>query len=100
MEYSYWRRKIFSLSSDLKPPLEDKQQKRGENVENIKFTLDTQLNFMFSTYSPLFCCLSTRGPDVSHPSLRLLYIFSNPGLLCGVHSISTQTSQEGIECIK
>ena len=62
-------------------PLEDKQQKRGENVENIKFSLDTQLNFMFSTYSPLFCCLSTRGPDVSHPSLRFLYIFSNPGLL-------------------
>ena len=54
----------------------------GENVENIKSSLDTQLNFMFSTYSPIFCCLSTRGPDVSHPSLRFLYIFGNPGLLC------------------
>ena len=37
---------------------------------------------MFSTYSPLFCCLSTRGPDVSHPTLRFLYNFGNPGLLC------------------
>ena len=57
-------------------PPEDKQQKGGENVENIKFSLDTQLNFMFCTYSTLFCCLSTRGPDVSHPSLRFLYIFA------------------------
>ena len=39
---------------------------------------------MFSTYSPIFCCLSTRGPDVSHPSLRFLYFFGNPGLLCGI----------------
>ena len=38
--------------------------KMGEHVENIKFSLDTQLNFMFSTFSPLFCCLSTRGQDV------------------------------------
>ena len=41
-------------------PLEDKQQKSIENVENIKFSLDTQLNFMFS---------------------RFLYIFGDPGLL-------------------
>ena len=34
-------------------PLVDKQQKRGENVENIKSSLDTQLNFMFSTLSPV-----------------------------------------------
>ena len=25
----------------------DKQQKMGENVENLKFSLDTQLDFMF-----------------------------------------------------
>ena len=37
----------------------------GENKESIKFNLDTQLNFMFSTFSPVFCCLSTRGLDVS-----------------------------------
>ena len=66
-------------------PLVDKQQKRGEHVENIKFSLDTQLNFMFSTCPPLFCCLSTRGPDVSSRfslSLRFLYISGDPGLLC------------------
>ena len=76
-------------------PLGDKQQKRGENVENIKSCLDTQLNFMFSTYSPLFCCLSTRGPDVSHPSLRFLYIFGDPGLLLILHShvVSISTSK-------
>ena len=39
---------------------------------------------MFSIHSTLFCCLSTRGLDISHPSLRLLYIFVDPGLLCGV----------------
>ena len=43
----------------------DKQQKTGEHVENIKFSLDTQLNFMFSTCSPVFCCLSARGLEVS-----------------------------------
>ena len=43
----------------------DKQQKMGENVENIKFGLDTQLNFMLSTCSPIFCCLSARGLEVS-----------------------------------
>ena len=56
-------------------PLEDKQQKRGENVENIKFSLVTLLNFMFSTHSPLFCCLSTRVPNVSHPSLSFFLHF-------------------------
>ena len=43
----------------------DKQQKMGEHVENIKFSLDTQLNFMFSTCSPVFCCLNARGLEVS-----------------------------------
>ena len=62
-------------------PLGDKKQKGDENVENKNFSLDPQLNYMFSTYSPLFCCLSTRGPDISHPSLRFLYIFGDPGLL-------------------
>ena len=33
-------------------PLADKQQKMGEHVKTI------------STFSPVFCCLSTRGPDV------------------------------------
>ena len=32
----------------------DKQQKRGEHVENIQFSLDTQLNCMFSTCSTVF----------------------------------------------
>ena len=65
-------------------PLVDKQQKMDENVENIKFSLDTKLSFMFSAYSSLFRCLFTRGPDISHPSLRFLYIFGNPGLLCAM----------------
>ena len=43
--------------------LADKQQKRGENVENINFSLDTQINCMFSTFSHIFCNLSSRGPD-------------------------------------
>ena len=47
-------------------PPRDKQQKRGENVENIKFSLDTQLNFMFCTCSPIFYCLSPRGLTVRH----------------------------------
>ena len=59
-------------------PLADKQQKTGEHLKNIKFSLETQLNFMFFKYSPVFCCFCARGPDVS----RLLYIFGNPGLLC------------------
>jgi hypothetical protein len=46
-------------------PLVHKQKKKGENVENIKFSLDTHLNFMFSTCSPVFCCLSARGLEVS-----------------------------------
>ena len=57
-------------------------KKKGEHVENIKFSWDTQLNFMFSTCSTVFCCLSSRGPDVSQASLRFLYIFGDPGLLC------------------
>ena len=40
--------------------LADKQQKMGENVENIKFSRVSKLNFMFSTFSPIFCCLPTR----------------------------------------
>ena len=39
--------------------------KTSENVENIKFSLNTQLNFMFSTCSTTFCCLSARGLEVS-----------------------------------
>ena len=41
---------------------------------------------MCSTYSPLFYWLATRWPDVSHPSLRFLYIFGNPGLLCAARA--------------
>jgi hypothetical protein len=52
-------------------PLVNKQQKRGEYVENIKFSLDTQLNFILSTFSPVFCCLSTRRPEVSSCSAFL-----------------------------
>jgi hypothetical protein len=57
--------------------LKDKQQKKGEHVENIKNSLDTQLNFIFSTCSPVFCCLSLRGPDVSSLFLLSLTITSN-----------------------
>ena len=72
-------------------PLGDKQQKRGENVKNIKFSLDTQLNFMFSTYSPVFGYVSTRGiTDVSHPSLGFLYIFGGTGPLCTGQSAAGQ----------
>jgi hypothetical protein len=42
-------------------PLVDKQQKRGEHVENIKFSLDTQLIFMFSTCPPLFVVYPIEG---------------------------------------
>ena len=42
-------------------PLANKKQKMGEHAENIKFSLDSQLKSMFSTCSPIFCCLSTRG---------------------------------------
>ena len=86
-EITIYRFSTFLTSS----PLADKQQKMGEHVENIKSSLDTLLNFMFSTFSPVFCCLSTRGPDISsrffffpHASLRLLHVFDNSGLLCGI----------------
>jgi hypothetical protein len=49
-------------------PLVDKQQKSGEHVENIKFSLDTQRYFIFSTYSSLY-----RGLDVS----SRIYIHDN-----------------------
>ena len=39
----------------------DKQQKTGENVENIKSSLDAQLNFMFSTFSPFFVVYPLEG---------------------------------------
>ena len=58
-------------------PLVDKQQKTGELVENIKFSLDNQLNFLFATFSLVFCFYPLKG-------LRFLYIFGDPGLLCGV----------------
>ena len=84
-EITIWRVLTFLTSG----PLGDKQQKRGENVESIKFSLVTQLYFMFSTYSHLFCCLSSRRPDISHPSLRFLYILVDPGLLCATaHCVS------------
>jgi hypothetical protein len=35
------------LTSLTSRPLVDKQQKRGEHVENMKFSLDTQQSFMF-----------------------------------------------------
>ena len=35
-------------------PLVDQQQKKGEHVENIKFSWVSKLNFMFSTCSPGF----------------------------------------------
>ena len=52
-------------------PLVDKQQKRGEYVENIKFSSVPKLNFMFST----FCCLSPKGRDVR--KVRKRYISSD-----------------------
>ena len=55
------RQKCKETSSHLA----DKQQKMGEYVENIKFSWVSKLNFMFSTCSPLFCCLSNRGLEVS-----------------------------------
>ena len=60
----------------------DKQQKMGKNVENIKFSLGTQLNFMFSTWLPVF---------VVYPleCLRFLYIFGDPGLTCAIPVIKT-----------
>ena len=46
------------------PLVVDKQQKMVEHEENIKFILDTQLNFMFSTSSASFFCVSARGLEV------------------------------------
>ena len=37
--------------------------------------------FLFSTCSPVFCYLSTKGPNAF---LRFLYILGNPCLLCGM----------------
>ena len=51
--------------ADASGPLGDKQQKTVGQVENIKFSLDSQLNLMFSTCPTVFCCLSPRGPNVS-----------------------------------
>ena len=48
-----------------------------ENLENIKFSLDAQLDFMFSTCSSFFVVYLLEG-------FRFLYIFGNPGLLWGV----------------
>ena len=53
-------------------PLEDKQQKRGENVENIKFSLDTQLNFMFYKGSLVFCVEITILADIG--KVRKIYV--------------------------
>ena len=51
---------------------------------------------MLSIYSPLFCCLYTRGPDISHASLRFLYIFFDPGLLCGAaRELKRSAAQHG-----
>ena len=58
-------------------PLAQKQQKTGENIENIKFSWVSKLNFMFSTCSPVFCCLSTRGPDVKKVGKRFLEMKQN-----------------------
>ena len=44
--------------------LVDKQQKTVRQVQNINFSLDSQLNFVFSTCPTVLCCLSNRGPDV------------------------------------
>ena len=52
---------------------------------------------MFSTYSFLFCCLSTRGPEVSHPSWRFLYTFGNPGRLCAAAAGQRDRPQGGFE---
>ena len=42
-------------------PSSKKQQKTGENVENIKFSWESQLNFMFSTCSPSFVVYPLEG---------------------------------------
>ena len=74
--------RVFPDFSDDWPSRGQKTRKGWKCRKHKIFSLDPQLNFMFSTYSPLFCCLSTRGPEVSHPSWRFLYTFGNPGLLC------------------
>jgi hypothetical protein len=59
---------------DTFDPLVDKQQKKVENVENIKFSYVSKLNFMFSTCSPIFCCLSAIAPDVRKVKKRYIVI--------------------------
>ena len=50
----------------------DKQQKTGEYVENINFSLDTQL--VFAACLPVFCCLFARGPDIRKAGKRNIVI--------------------------
>ena len=75
--------------------LVDKQQKTGEHVDNIDtYSAKFYVVYMFTH----FCCLSTRGSDVSSrfssfldnhkPSFKFFfYIFGNPGLLCGAREL-------------
>ena len=45
-------------------PLEDKQQKTGEHIENQNNSLDTKINFMFYKDSPVFCVEITILADI------------------------------------
>ena len=60
----HWNHHNYSVSPTFLTSgrLVDKQQKKGED---IKISLDTQLNFMFSKCSQVFCCISARGLEVS-----------------------------------
>ena len=82
----HWNHDIVSWLFWCLGPLGNNHNKKG--VESLKFSIYTQEIFLFSTYSPLFCCLSTRGPDISHPTLRFLYISGNPGLLCSGRTLN------------
>ena len=85
-EITIYRFSTFLMSG----PLADKQQKMGAHLQNIKFSLVTQLNFVFSTCSPIFGCFC--APDVS----RFLYIFGDPGLLWGVARLGVARLGRGL----
>ena len=74
--------RVFPDFSDDWPSRGQKTRKGWKCRKHKIFSLDPQLNFMFSTYSPLFCCLSTRGSDPPKTEVQTLFhIFFTANIL-------------------
>ena len=56
-------------------PLLDKQHKTVGQVENTKFSWESKLKFIFCTCLTVFCCLSTRRPDLQADLLLSLHFW-------------------------